>query len=214
MTDTPGASPQKDKKSTPINFHEIEQRLEFARAAVERRWIPSPEEVQGILQARALVLAQEQSSQEAAGEAVEVLEFILACERYAIEVQYVRQVAFLEGLTPLPCTPAFVLGIVNLHGAILPVINLKFFFELPEKGLTDLSKIIVLQSEKTLFGILADEVVSVRHILLADVHSSLPTLTGVRKIYLKGVTPERVALLDAGKLLASEDIIVQEQVAG
>lgn len=214
MTDTPRSWPQKDKKSTSINFHQIEQRLEFARTAVERAWTPSTAETQEILQARALVLAQEQSSREVTGEAVEILEFMLACERYAFEVHYIRQVALLEGLTPLPCTPAFVLGIVNLHGAILPVINLKSFFELPEKGLTDLNRIIVLQSEKALFGILADEIVSVRHILLADVHSSFPTLTGARKNYLKGVTPERVALLDAGKLLASENIIVQEQVGG
>lgn len=212
MTDTPLARLQKDKKSTSINFHEIEQRLEFARTAVERIWTPSDEETREILRVRALTLAQEQSSHQAAGEAVEVLEFMLACERYAFEVHYVREVALLEGLTPLPCTPAFVLGIVSLHGAILPVINLKSFFELPEKGLTDLNRIIVLQSEKALFGILADEIVSVRHILLTDVHSSFPTLTGARKNYLKGVTPERVALLDAGKLLASENIIVQEQV--
>ena len=80
-------------------------------------------------------------------------------------------------------------------------------------GLTDLNKIIVLQSETILFCILADGIAGVRNILLGDVQSPLPTLTGVRKDYLKGVTPERVALLDAEKLLASENIIVQEQVA-
>ncbi len=118
----------------------------------------------------------------------------------------------LEHLIPLPCTPAFVLGIVNLRGAILPVLDLKRFFELPVKGLTDLNKIIVLQSETIRFCILADEIVGVRHIWLGDVQSSLPTLTGVRKDYLKGVTPERVALLDAEKFLASENIIVREHV--
>ena len=112
---------------------------------------------------------------------------MLAYERYAVETQYVSQVAMLEHLIPLPCTPAFVLGIVNLRGAILPVLDLKNFFELPVKGLTDLNKIIVLQSGKILFGILADAIVGVRHILLRDVQSSLPTLTGVRKNYLKGV---------------------------
>lgn len=212
MTDTPGARPQKDKTAS-INFIEVEQRLEAARSAIERIWTPSAEETQRILQTRARALAEEPSSQDTAGEAIEVLEFMLTYESYAVETRYVRQVALLEGLTPLPCTPAFVLGIVNLRGTILPVINLKNFFELPEKGLTDLNKIIVLQSEKIIFSILADEIVSVRNILLADIQPPLPTLTGIRKNYLKGVTPERVAILDAGKLLASENIIVQEQVA-
>ena len=207
--------PLRQDKANPksTNFSEVEQRLETARAALENIWAPSAEETRRILQTRALTLAQEASLGEDVEDVIEVLEFTLAYERYAVETQYVNQVAMLEQLIPLPCTPDFVRGIVNLRGAILPVLDLKNFFELPVKGLTDLNKIIVLQSEKILFGILADEIVGVRNILLRDVQSSLPTLTGVRKDYLRGVTPERVTLLDAEKLLISENIIVQEQVA-
>lgn len=212
MTDTADSQPPKTKKPASINFREIEQRLEAAQAVIEGILTPSTGEAQRILRERALALAQEQPLNETGNGTVEVLEFTLAYERYAIETRHVRQVALLEGLTPLPCTPPFVLGIVNLRGAILPVINLKNFFELPEKGLTDLGKVIVLQSENTLFSILADEIAGVRRILLADIQSSLPVLTRVLKNYLKGITSERVALLDAEKLLASEKIIVQEQV--
>jgi purine-binding chemotaxis protein CheW len=105
-----------------------------------------------------------------------------------------------------------VLGIVNLRGAILPLIDLRKLFELPERGLTDLHRIIVLQSGKILFGILADTVTSVRRILLTHLQPSLPTLTGVRKNYLKGITFERLVVLDAEKLLMDESIIVQEQI--
>ncbi|PTR14779.1 CheW protein [Nitrosospira sp. Nsp2] len=213
MTEKPSIRSKKDERSGYTDFNEVEQRLETARTALERVWTPSVEETQRTLQARALTLAQERSEPENAEDAIEVLEFALAYERYAVETRYVRQVAKLEQLVPLPCAPAFVVGIVNLRGAILPVLDLKNFFELPVKGLTDLNKIIVLQSEKILFSILADEIVGVRNFLLRDVQSSLPTLTGVRKDYLKGVTPERVTLLDAEKLLASENILVQEQVA-
>ena len=207
--------PLQHDKANPksTDFSEVEQRLETARAALENIWAPSAEETRLILQTRALTLAQEASLGEGVEDVTEVLEFTLAYERYAVETQYVNQVAMLEQLIPLPCTPDFVRGIVNLRGAILPVLDLKNFFELPVKGLTDLNKIIVLKSEKILFGILADEIVGVRNILLRDVQSSLPTLTGVRKDYLRGVTPERVTLLDAEKLLISENIIVQEQVA-
>lgn len=203
---------QEKKKPVSVNFREVEQRLEAARATVDRIWAPSAEEIQRILQARTLALAQEPSLKEAADEGIEVVEFMLAYERYAVESRYVREVNYLESLTPLPCTPAFVLGIVNLRGEIIPVIDLKKFFDLPEKGLTDLDKIIVLQSGKILFGILADAIVGVRRILLTHIQPSLPTLTGVRKNYLKGVTPERLVVLDAEKLLTDENIIVQEQV--
>jgi purine-binding chemotaxis protein CheW len=211
VIDTPGTPPQKDAQPGQAKFSGLE-RLETMHDALQRVWAPSAEETQRILQARALTLAQEPAGRENTNDVVEVLEFTLAHERYAVEAHYVRQVATLEHLTPLPCTPAFVLGIVNLRGAILPVLDLKSFFELPVMGLTDLNKIIVLQSEKILFSILADEILGVRNVLLRDVQTSLPTLTGVRKDYLKGVTPERVALLDAEKFLGSEIIVVREHV--
>ena len=212
MIDTPGTPPQKDAQPAPAKFSALEQRPGTMHEALERIWTPSAEETQRILQARALILAQEPAEAENTNDVVEVLEFTLAHERYAVETHYVRQVATLEHLIPLPCTPAFVLGIVNLRGAILPVLDLKSFFELPVMGLTDLNKIIVLRSETIRFCILVDGIAGVRDIWLGDVQSSLPTLTGVRKDYLKGVTPERVALLDAEKFLGSENIIVREHV--
>lgn len=204
---------QKKKKLVSANFHEIEQRLEIARGDIERIWAPSAEETQRILKTRALALAQEPLREEAAAEDIEILEFTLAYERYAIESHFVRQVASLESLTPLPCTPAFVLGIVNLRGALYPVIDLRKFFELPEKGLTSFNKIIVLQSGKILFSILADTIIGVRRIFKNHIQPSLPTLTGVRRNYLMGITPERLVVLDAEKLLMDESINVQDQVA-
>lgn len=175
------------------------------------RWTPSIQETQRILKARALALAQEPAPEQAAAESFEVVEFVLAHERYAIESRFIREVAVLESLTPLPCVPAFVLGIVNLRGEMLSVIDLKKFFELPDKGLGDLNKVIVLRSGDVLFGVLADAIVGVRRILLADVHPLLPTLAGIRNDYVKGITPERLVVLDAEKLLMDENIVVQEE---
>jgi purine-binding chemotaxis protein CheW len=188
------------------------QRVAAAEASLADIWTPSTQEIQRILKARALALAQEPAPVQAAIESFEVVEFVLAHERYAIESCFISEVAILESLTPLPCVPAFVLGVVNLRGEMLSVIDLKRFFELPDKGLGDLNKIIVLRSEEVLFSVLADAIVGVRRIMLADIHPSLPTLTGVRKDYLKGITPERLIVLDAGKLLADERIVVREEV--
>lgn len=172
-----------------------------------------PGETKRILKARAQALAREPAPAQVGGH-IEVVEFVLAYERYAFETRYVREVCPLENLTPLPCTPAFVLGIVNVRGEILSVIDLKKFFELPEKGLTDLNKVIVLEAENMRFGILADAVSGVRRVRVDEIQLSLPTLTGVREAYLKGVTAERVVILDADKLLADERITVREQVDG
>ena len=197
-----------------IDWREVERRLEAARVAIERIWAPTAEDTQRILKERAQALAREPARAESADAGIEVVEFTLAYERYAVASEYVREVYPLEELTPLPCTPAFVLGIVNVRGEILSVIDLKKFFDLPEKGLTDFNKLIVLESEDMVFGILADAISGVRYIPRADIQPSLPTLTGIREDYLHGVTAERVVVLDAEKLLSDEKLIVQELVGG
>lgn len=198
---------------TRIAWHEVRQRLEAASAVIEHAALPDAEETRRILKARAQALGRKSEPVEAAGERIEVVEFVLAQERYAVASEHVRDVYPLEQLTPVPCTPAFVLGIVNLHGEILSVIDIKKFFDLPEKGLTDLNKVIVLESGNMRFGILADAIVGVHAIHLADIQASLPTLTGIREEYLKGVTSGRTVILDTEKLLADERIVVQEQVS-
>ena len=202
-------TPQKTNKL--IDWREVERRLEATHASIERIWTPTAGETQRILKERAQALARESGQAEAA-EHIEVVEFLLAHERYAIESCYVREVYPLENLTPLPCTPAFVRGIVNLRGEILSVIDIKKFFDLPEKGLTDLNKVIVLESEDMVFGILVDAILGVRDMPVAEIQPSLPTLTGIRSDYLQGVTAERVVILDAEKLLNDEKLIVHEQV--
>ena len=196
-----------------VDWREVERRLEAGRAATERAWAPGPEETKRILTERAQSLARAPAKAAAGDQFIEVIEFVLAFESYAIETRYVREVEPLDHLTPLPGTPAFVLGIVNVRGEILSVIDLRKFFELPEKGLTDLNKVIVLESENMVFGVLADGVAGVRQVPVADIQPSLPTLTGIREAYLRGVTPGRMVILDAEKLLTDESIVVEERVA-
>lgn len=171
---------------------------------------PDAEKIRTILRTRARMLARE-PDQGPVADTIEVVEFVLADETYAVEVRHVREVGPLTDLTPLPGTPAFVLGIINLRGEILSIIDIKKFFDLPERGLTDLNKVIVLHSEKMLLGILADAILGVRRIPRSQIQPSLPTLTGIREKYLQGVTGERVTLLDAEKLLSDETIIVRDQ---
>ena len=207
-----GKAALRKTRRAAIDWAEVRARLEAVQAAGERAWTPGADETGRILHDRALALAAEPAGMQDLDQSIEVVEFLLAHERYAVETCHVREVYPLENLTPLPCTPAFVLGIVNLRGEIVSVIDLRKFFDLPQTGLPDLNKVIVLESGDMVFGILADVILGVRRIALAEIQSSLPTLTGIREKYLKGITPGRTVVLDAGKLLADEEIVVQEQV--
>lgn len=165
-----------------------------------------------ILKARALALAREPVASDAEGERIEIVEFLLADERYAIEASYIGEVYPLKDLTLLPCTPAFVLGVINLRGRILSVIDLRTFFDLPNRGLSDLNKVIVLHDDAMEFGLLADAIIAARWLPRSTLLPSLPTLTEIRAEYLLGVTPERLVVLDGGKILADSHMIVHEEV--
>jgi purine-binding chemotaxis protein CheW len=171
-------------------------------------------EAERILRARAHTLAHAPRPAPAAGTMLELLEFRLGSERYALETRHIQGVHPLRELTPLPCTPPFVLGIVNVRGRILPVLDLKRFFDLPERGLTDLHRMILVRGNGLELGLLADVIVGVRSVAADDLQPSLPTLSGIRADYLKGVSVERLVVLDLDRILSDPKIIVHEEVEG
>lgn len=207
-----GGDQEKEERIISDAWDKIHHRLETVRKAIERGFAPTSEEKKRILKARAKALALEPEDGGAIEAYLEVVEFMLAYENYAIESTYVREVWPLKELTPLPCTPPFVLGIVNVRGQILSVIDMKKFFDLPEKGLTNQNKIIIVHTDEMEFGILADVILGTRSVPLKEIQQSLPTLTGIRSEYLRGVTGERLVILDAAKILSDRKIIVHEEV--
>lgn len=194
--------------ASSIDWTAIHRRLEHAAKALEQGLEPVPEERKKILRERARMLAREMETGRAAQAQLDVVEFILAYERYAVESSWVREVYPLKEITPLPGTPAFVLGIINVRGQIVSVVDLKKFFDLPDKGLTDLNKVIIIGDGNVEFGLLADAVPGVRQILREEIQPPPPTLTGLRAEYVQGVTPDLLVVLHIARILADPAIKV------
>jgi purine-binding chemotaxis protein CheW len=202
-------------QSGATDWSEFHRRLETSRSVLQQRLSPSVEQRRTILRARARLLAQEEKAdQELFESPLEVVEFLLASEHYGIELTHIREIHALSELTPLPGTPAFVMGLANVRGQILSVIDIKKFFGLPEKGLTDLNKVIVVRTQQMELGILADAVLGVRAIGLGELQTSLPTLTGIRAEYLRGITKDPLVVLDVEKILSHEKIVVNDDGDG
>jgi purine-binding chemotaxis protein CheW len=166
-----------------------------------------------ILKARARLLAQEPPKAALAGTFLEIIEFRLASETYGIESMFVREIHTLRDFTPLPGVPAFVIGIANIRGQIISVVDLKKFFNLPDKGLGELNKVIIIRNKRMEFGILADAVLGTRSVPLEAIQAPPATVTGIGAEYLKGITGARIIVLDAQKILDDGKMIVNETVS-
>ena len=163
-----------------------------------------------VLRSRARELARPAAGANVVGEQLELLEFRLADERYALETSFVSEVQPLRDLTPLPGTPAFVRGIVNLRGRVLAVYDLKKFFGLPEHGLTDLHRIIVVRGDDFEVGLLADVVTGVRRLPRESLSPPLPTLSAIATEYLEGITGDHLVVLSVARILSDPRIVVND----
>jgi purine-binding chemotaxis protein CheW len=163
------------------------------------------------LQARARQLARERAVEDP-GDQLQLLVFRLASESFAFETRFVREVYPLKDLTPIPCTPPFLLGVINLRGEICPVMELKRLFGLPGQGLTNVTRAIILQIEAAELGVVADAIAGVRQVSSRAIVAAPETLSRLDEGFLRGMTEDRVAILDAARLLAYRRIVVDEQV--
>jgi purine-binding chemotaxis protein CheW len=161
-----------------------------------------------LLRARARLLAQTpDEGGEAAG--TEVLLFRLRGEEYAVELRLLRSLRRAAGLTPLPCTPAHVAGILNVHGEVITVLDLAVALGLPgAPAAAEGAHVALVESPHGPVGLLIDEVIGVRRLDFDALDRPLAGAGAVR-----GIAGARVAVLDLECLLAGGQFEVVEDVA-
>jgi purine-binding chemotaxis protein CheW len=169
-------------------------------------------ETRKILEERARELSETPQKEEQAEDYIEIVEFVLSYEKYAIESSFISEVYPMHEFTTIPGVPPFVLGIINLRGNLLSVIDIRRFFDLPVKGISNLNRVVVIRTPRMEIGILADFILGVRNIPKRRIQQNLPTLTGIRASYLKGVTEDRLVILNIEKILSDERIVVHQTV--
>lgn len=191
-----------------FNWETIGDRIKANQ--IQQESVPDANETKQIMKLRAQMLAEKPPISVELAETMQVMEFKLGQETYALELRFIDEVCSLKDMTQLPCTPSYVIGIINIRGQIMSVLDIKHFFEIPATKLTGLNKVVILRSDSMEFGILADSIIGPRLIPFSDLQPALSTLTGVRKEYLKGITPDQIVVLDANKILADPSIVVNE----
>jgi len=198
------------KNNSKVDWDKIKSKVVSLQEAIEQKEIILPEEKRALFKKRAQALAVKEKDESVLQECIEIIVFRLAYETYGIETALVREVYPLKEITSLPGTPSFVLGIINVRGQIVSVIDLKKFFNLPEKGLGELNKVIILNNERMEFGILADVVEGTEMVARENILTAPPKGNGIGEKYIKGVTKEHIVVLNAECILNDQNIIVNE----
>jgi purine-binding chemotaxis protein CheW len=186
-----------------IDWQAVRQKMRQLQATTQQGTIFTAEEKLAVFKTRAQRLARPLEEAAAVALQLEVIEFRLGQEPYALPSTSVREVYPLKGLTPLPCTPPFVLGVMNVRGRILPVADLSSLFGLTKQPLSDQSTVILMRAGELEVGIVTDFVIGVRSLPLTTIHPPLSTLANSPARYLHGITSEGLVVIDAIKLLGS-----------
>jgi purine-binding chemotaxis protein CheW len=115
-----------------------------------------------------------------------VLWFTLGDEEYAIMVESVQTILDRARVTPVPNTPAFVYGIINNRGALIPIVELRKLFRMPDAEVSS-SVLIILEYDAIRVGVLVDKVNEVLDIDFSILQPPPQSLTGPEAEYIKGI---------------------------
>ncbi|HZX72176.1 MAG TPA: chemotaxis protein CheW [Rhodanobacter sp.] len=140
---------------------------------------------------------------------VQQLTFNLAGEEYGVDILSVREIRGWSRVTRIPQTPAHLLGVLNLRGAIVPIMDLRLRFGLERESYGESTVVIIVAIAERLFGMVVDAVSDVIDID-ADAIKPVPDMGAVVDTrYLKGLATHEermVMLLDVEKLMRPEDV--------
>lgn len=163
-----------------------------------------------ILRKRAKLIALKNDVADTDVTEVSVLKFVLGAEEYAFETKYVREIVTLTNYTEIPGLPAFIHGVLNIRGQIVSIVNLKKLMNLPEKGLGEFNKIIMLENENMEFGVLADVIDGTSKIPSDSIQKKVIKLSDEGNKFLLGVTKDHLMIFDANKILNYEKLIINQ----
>jgi purine-binding chemotaxis protein CheW len=141
------------------------------------------------------------------------LTFLMANEKYGLEILKVREIIGMMNVTSVPMTPAFVRGVINLRGKVIPVIDLRLKFGMEAKGDTERTCIILVHlastTQEITMGIIVDEVSDVLDINQDQIEPPPSFGPNIRTDFILGmgkVDQKVMTMLDIDRVLSEQEI--------
>ncbi|MFO0897526.1 MAG: chemotaxis protein CheW [Pirellulales bacterium] len=160
--------------------------------------------------------SQEKGRSDTAAEGVgslQMVSFRLAQEEYGIEITKVQEIILMGEITRVPQTPDFIKGLINLRSTVIPIVDLRLRFGMPQEEPTDETRIMVVNVAGKTIGIIVDAVNEVLRISRDQIAPPPPTVAGLGHEYLTGLAKldkRLLILLDIDKILGAEEAELAE----
>jgi purine-binding chemotaxis protein CheW len=156
-------------------------------------------------------MSDDRNSSNKAVNSDEVLQWVtykLGEETYGINVMQVQEVLRHTEIAPVPGAPDYVLGIINLRGNVVTVIDTRSRFGLPSSDISDNTRIVIIESDDQVVGILVDSVAEVVYLRSSEIDSAPNVGTEESAKFIQGVSNrdgQLLILVDLNKLLNDEE---------
>lgn len=141
-------------------------------------------------------------------EVLQWVTFKLAAETYGINVMQVQEVLRYSEIAPVPGAPTYVLGIINLRGNVVTVIDTRLRFGLESAEVTDNTRVVIIEAEKQVIGILVDSVAEVVYLRQSEIDNAPNVGSDESARFIQGVSNrdgELLILVDLNQLLSDDE---------
>jgi purine-binding chemotaxis protein CheW len=139
----------------------------------------------------------------------EYLTFTLGDEEYGIDILKVQEIRGYDAVTKIANTPDFIKGVINLRGAVVPIVDLRIKFNLGKIEYNEFTVVIILNLDKRIVGIVVDGVSDVIALTSANIRPVPDLVSSIDTRYLSGLgnlDDRMLILVDISKLMTSHEM--------
>lgn len=150
------------------------------------------------------------------GKIIQLVVFHVRDEEFGVPIEEIQEIIKVNNITPIPDTPAFIKGIINVRGDIVTTIDMKVRFGIRGKKLSNSRHILITKQSESLFGLMVDEVTEVLRINENEIKPPPAMIVEIEKEYVKGIVvyEERLLIiLDLSKVLSQDEFFRLSEIA-
>lgn len=129
------------------------------------------------------------------GTIIQLVSFMLDEVEYAVDILVVHEILRMPDITRLPNCPDFIMGVINLRGNVIPVVDVRTRFGFDVAEITDLSRIIVVETNERLVGLFVDSVHQVVRLQSRNIDAASDMIDGISDIFISGIGRYRKRLI-------------------